>query len=299
MSAKELGPDFLIIGAHKSATTSLHDLLSEIPQVFMTKEKEPRYFALKDDDLDYRGPRDPASKCKYQSFSAYSNLFKGAKAGDIKGESSTLYIYDERAPLNIYQYNPEIKIIAILRDPIKRAISNYNYALMHGREDLDFEEALEMESKRIDLKWGPFWHYLKKGLYGVQLKRYFELFPKENIKVILYEDFINDQIQTTANVLEFLGVTNKDLPLSTNKSSNKTLIPKNKVAYLVIRYRNYIQKIIPSLVRQSEIGRKVNRLLFKSPHKVSEAIVDRLRKSYAEDKIVLEELIEKKIECWR
>ncbi|WP_462252970.1 sulfotransferase domain-containing protein [Ekhidna sp.] len=292
------GPNFLIIGAHKSATTSLHNLLSEIPDFFMTREKEPRYFALKDDDLDYRGPNDPASDCKFQTFDSYLSIFKEAKDTDLKGESSTLYLYDGRAAKNIHKFNPNIKIIAILRDPTKRAISNYNYGLMLGREKLRFDKALEREEDRIKSKWGPFWHYRSKGFYGKHLERYYELFPKENIKIIFYENFVKNQLKEVNEILEFLGRPESQVESVASQKSNRTLIPKNIVARLILSKRRYTLRPIPNWLRKTFLAKIVNGVLFTGPPEVSDEVKQSLRNGYKEDQKLLESLIGEKITCW-
>lgn len=298
MNSKTNGPNFLIIGAHKSATTSLHNLLSEIPHFFMSKEKEPRYFALKDDDLNYQGPNDPAASCRFQTLENYLNLFQGARDEDLRGESSTLYLYDDRAPNNIKEYNPDIKLIAILRDPTKRAISNYTYGLMLGRENLSFENALEEEDNRIKSNWGPFWHYRNKGFYGTHLERYYNLFPKENIKVIFYENFVKNQGETLIEILNFLGAPISKVENVISQKSNRTLIPKNWVAKLIISRRRYTLRPIPTWLRRSKAGNIVNNILFDGPPEVSEHVKQSLKKGYEEDKKLLESLIGEKITCW-
>ncbi|NQZ75376.1 MAG: sulfotransferase [Ekhidna sp.] len=293
-------PTFFIVGAHKSATTSVHDSLAQIEGIFMSPVKEPRFFALKDDNLDYRGPNDPASKCDYQSIDAYQALFEKAKAGDQIGESSTLYLYDERAPENILKYVPDARIIAILRDPIKRAHSNFNYSVMLGREDqVSFRQALDKEEERISLGWGPFWHYKRKGLYGDQLDRYYKLFGHERIKVIKYEDLQSSFENQIKEILSFLDIQ-FDLDITVQRpESNKTSVPKGFVSRFFVSNKTLIRKVIPTSLRKSlNIQKLYSSKLFGKPDPISENDVEYLKDYYLSDRVKLESNTKLKFNDW-
>ena len=117
-------PNFLIIGAAKAGTTSLYRYLEQHPDVFMSEFKEPRFFALENDPLDYRGPNDPAAHCEYKTLEAYETLFAGVRNERAAGEASTLYLYHEDAAERIRHYVPDMKMIAVLRHPVEQAYSN-------------------------------------------------------------------------------------------------------------------------------------------------------------------------------
>lgn len=222
-------PNFLIIGAHKAGTTSLYHYLNQHPEVYLPEIKEPRFFALKDEKLNYQGPNDPANRCNYRTVEKYKSLFKNSEKFKMRGEASTIYHYSKIAPLNIKEFIPNVKIIMILRHPVQRAFSNYVYALRDRREtESNFKFAIEKESIRIKNNWGPLWHYKQRGLYGEQMERYFELFKKEQIKFVLYEDFTDDPLKTYTDICNFLHVDNTFKP-NLDLNFNPSGIAKNNM----------------------------------------------------------------------
>lgn len=130
-------PNFLVIGAHKAGTTALYNYLKQHPQVYMSPAKEPRFFALEGKNLKFLGPKkDPGNRCRFTTLEAYRELFQGVSSEVAIGEASTLYLYSQEAPKRIQHYIPDAKLIAILRNPIKRAYSNFVHAMQDDREVL-------------------------------------------------------------------------------------------------------------------------------------------------------------------
>ncbi len=132
---KALWPHFLVIGAGKSGTTSLHEYLKQHPQIFMAR-KEPNFFAY--ENLDPSTLDDPDDREHYaQSFvspESYLNLFAEAREGQLRGEVSNTYISKDGAWANIQRRLPEVKLIAILRHPAKRLFSRYTHLLRDGQD---------------------------------------------------------------------------------------------------------------------------------------------------------------------
>ena len=151
-------PSFLIVGAQKSGTTSLYHYLSQHPQVFMSSVKEPNFFAFEGQQVDYRGPAgQPASINLYSvtDWDDYQRLFADAGAAVALGEASTLYMAVPGTAERIRQRIPDVRIIAILRDPVDRAFSSYLHCRRTGREPYaEFETALQHERERIADNWG-------------------------------------------------------------------------------------------------------------------------------------------------
>jgi hypothetical protein len=294
-------PNFFIIGAHKSATTTLHEILSEIPGICMSNVKEPRYFALKDDKLNYNGINDPSAVCEYQNIETYLSLFANTENAQAIGESSTLYLYDERAPQNIHEAVPDAKIIAVLRDPVKRAFSNYNYGVMLGREPIKtFSKALDKEDERIQKNWGPFWHYKNKGLYGKQLSRYFALFKNTNIKIVFYEDLIANYESEVRSVLDFLGIFSNNFEIKKHKS-NETLVPKSKIMRFILENKQFAKNLFPKKLRikvKNFLFNKQKDSLFEKPKQIQPEEIEYLREFFIEDRTILESLLGKKITHW-
>ena len=162
----------------------------------MSEFKEPRFFALENDPLDYRGPNDPAAHCEYKTLEAYTALFSGVTHERAIGEASTLYLYHPDAAERILHYEPDMKLIAVLRHPVEQAYSNFVYLRRDGREPCeDFREAVALEEHRTkELRWGPLWHYTGRGFYGEQLERYFARFDRSQIRIYLFEDLRADPV---------------------------------------------------------------------------------------------------------
>jgi hypothetical protein len=168
-------PNFLIIGAQKSGTTSLYNYLKQHPQIFMPRLKEPHFFT-------YEGqlPPHPSVVTSWQDYRA---LFADARDEIAVGEASPSYLHGEQAPRRIAHYFPTIKLIAILRNPADRAFSNWMHNVSYGREELDFGQALQAEERRIQEGVGYLFWYRYKGFYHRHLTRYLALFDRTQLRV--------------------------------------------------------------------------------------------------------------------
>ena len=200
MSSKT--PNFFVIGAMKSATTSLYTYLCQHPEIFMTKVKEPMFFNNYRQNNHYHiiGKTDR----KNTDFDEYISLFSAVNDEIAIGEASPSYMYNEKAPSLIKEKFPNTKIISILRHPTDRAYSNFLHVKRAGRETEDnFQRSIEIEGDRINNNWSPLYHYINQGYYSNQLKRYFDIFPKENIKVYLFEDLVTRPQKTLRDILHF------------------------------------------------------------------------------------------------
>jgi len=178
-------PNFLIIGAMKSGTTSLYHYLKQHPQIYMSPVKEPKFFALEGEPFysDSRGSGGLARIKGIRELKSYQEQFEGVSHEIAIGEASPLYIYVPKAVERIKYYIPEAKLIAILRHPVDRAYSHFLHWIQRGLEPLDsnFESVIREEEIRISQDWSPNWHYKQRGSYYQQLKRYYENFNREQI----------------------------------------------------------------------------------------------------------------------
>ena len=210
-------PNFLIIGAAKAGTTSLYDYLNQHPQIYMSPIKEPRFFALEGEKLDFRGPAQGINQTSVTTWEQYCQLFQEATTEKAIGEASTIYLSNPKAPHRIKHYLPEVKLIAILRDPAERAFSSYVHLVRDGYENLSFTEAVEAEPTRIKENWQPLWYYKERGFYYEQLQKYFAIFKPEQIKIYLYEDLAVDSTAVIQDLSRFLGVDDSFTPDLTRK----------------------------------------------------------------------------------
>jgi len=202
-------PDFIIIGAQKSGTSSLYACLGQHPELVPSYRKEVHFF---DGGLDptvdtfARGPE------WYRShFPSRSNVSAHAKTF----EASPLYIFNPLAARRLFDLIPEVKIIAVLRNPTERAISHYFHSIRNGDEQLPLNEALKQEEQRLqsvianaDYKNRTFigQSYKSRGMYKQQLERYLNHFPWQQILVLSSEEFFSEPDTTLRRVFEFVGV---------------------------------------------------------------------------------------------
>ena len=199
-------PNFLIIGAAKSGTSSLYMFLMQHPEIYMSPTKEPHFFSFDNESKMTQGPGDPIHEA-ITDFDAYQAQFDGVTNEKAIGEASTSYLYRPEAPGRIHAILPDVKLIAILRDPADRAFSAYMHVVRDKRETAkNFAEALSLEETRKAAGWEPIWHFTSVGHYYEQLQRYYELFTPEQIRVYLFEDLINNHAESLANIYDFLGV---------------------------------------------------------------------------------------------
>jgi hypothetical protein len=248
-------PTFLVLGAQKAGTTALFYALSKHPEVFASKLKEPSFFTDAAEALaDAAGPGDEVTRMM-DSLEDYQALFAEASGAQARGEASTSYLYDTGAPEKIRGLVPDAKMIAILRNPVDRAYSNFLYLIREGREPLhDFREALAEEGRRRAEGWSTTWRYLDKGLYADQVERYLAHFDREQLRCYLYEDYNEDPQATVTDVYRFLGVDDgfsQDLSIRLNVSG----LPKSKrlqsVSRRSRRLKWMIDPLIPDRLRKS------------------------------------------------
>lgn len=135
-------------------------------------------------------------------------MFDDAPYGVLRGESSAFYLHDFAAHTRIRDLVPRARLIAILRDPVDRAYSNWLHLWADGLEPIgDFVRAFEAETERVDAGWGFFWEYRGLGLYGRQLQHLFQVFPRNQVLLLRYRELIDHPNVTLQRIHLFLGVT--------------------------------------------------------------------------------------------
>jgi hypothetical protein len=175
----------------------------------MSPVKEPKFF-LTDGPPPRRGGG-PGDVQTYREHiwrrEDYEALFDGAPPGSLRGESTPFYLYDRQAQQRIRALIPGVRMIAILRDPIERAHSNWTHLWSAGLDPIgDFPAACAVEDRRVAAGWAPFWHYTRLGRYGEQLDHLLTLFPRERVFMLRYRDLVDAPAQTLDAICAFLGV---------------------------------------------------------------------------------------------
>ena len=208
-------PNFLLIGAAKSGTSSLYDYLGQHPEIFVSPVKEPNFFALEGEVVDFQGPGDDRTinAVCITDIERYRALFREADEHAAVGEASTLYLYSSKAPERIKHYLPNARLIAVLRNPVERAFSSFLHLRLEGREPHDtFERALAEEPWRIGQNWQHLWHYRAMGLYAEQLERYYRAFGAEQLMIFKHEDLLADPVGVVQRICRFLAVDDSFVP---------------------------------------------------------------------------------------
>jgi hypothetical protein len=287
-------PNFLILGAQKSGTTSLFNYLGQHPEVYTSPVKEPHF-------LDYGGEsetgpsRSPNPPIK--SFGEYEKLFDGVRNEKAVGEATPTYLYLPGSPVLIKRLLPDAKLIAVLRDPTERAYSAYQHAVRNGREPLrSFAAALAEEDRRVLEGWPPRYHYRSRGFYHAQLSRYLDLFDRERVRVYLFEDLRNDPLGMIGDIFDFLGVS-ADFTPDVSTRYSRTGIPRSRaVGALAKRLRRptpALKRVVPFGARQWIKGR----VFVKAPP-MDPAVRQELVEAYREDVVALGDLLGRDLSAW-
>jgi hypothetical protein len=200
--AEELWPNFFIVGARKCAVTSLYFYLKNIPGVYMSPIKELYYFA-------------PNSvRSKRWNKEEYLGYFKNAKGHIAIGEATPIYLWDPDAPKVIHQTIPHARIVMSLRDPLERAYSQYLMSTKFVTKKSSFYDELIQSYKKQEKVHGISTLYVELGMYYDQVKRYFDIFGREQVKVLIFEEWLQDPVKYVNEVLAFLGVNYKVTEIS-------------------------------------------------------------------------------------
>ena len=291
-------PNFFVIGAGKSGTTSLWRYLEQHPEVYMSAIKEPNFFTFEGGVPDFRGPRTPWAVTDLE---AYRALFAGVSEEKAIGEASAYYLYSEEAPKRIRHHVPDAKLVAVLRNPVDRAYSHFLYRLAQGGEGLtDFAQALDAEEERVRERWGPSFHYKRRGFYHEQLSRYYDLFGPEQIRVYLYEDLKEDPVGMTQSIFRFLGVDDAFVP-DTSRRHNVARIPRSRALQAFIEkpnpFKSVLRPFLPKGLRKRIALNLRNRNLAKPPP-MPEGVREGLTEAYREDILKLQKLVGRDLSGW-
>ncbi len=249
-------PSFFIVGAPKSGTTAMYYYLKSHPNIFMPPyNKEPHYFA---NDL-HQSVEDKKPRHWTTDLNSYLDLFIKMKPTQIGGEASVYYLFSSKAAKNIFCYNPDSKIIIMLRRPTEMTYSLFFEQLYAGLEkDPYFYTAFKNRSGEmgsfggIKNSDGVFASYRELPLYYEQVKRYYDIFPHKNIYVIVFDDFQINTENIYREALRFLKVDESFKPIF--RVINKSRKPRSRLFKSLLDSRppfiiNIFRRIIPKIIR--------------------------------------------------
>lgn len=295
-------PNFLIVGAAKSGTTSLYHYLKQHPDIFIPERKECRFFS--DMPGKYSGPGDEIVNNRIiKDISEYKSLFSSNHEKKARGDISPDYLYFYKKSINnIKKYlGSQVKIIIILRNPVERAFSQYLHFFRDNREVLSFEEALRSEEQRRQNNWEWAWRYKDVGFYYNQVKAYNENFS--NIKIYLYGDLTKDPLTLLKNLCLFLEVNHKFIP-DISKKYNVSFIPKSNLVHNFLNQPNVIKNILKPFLKpflsDKQLGELVEnaKMINLYKPKMKKETRKHLIDIYREDILKLQDLIKRDLSHW-
>ena len=256
--------DFIIIGAQKSATTSLYKYLMPHPKIFMSSSKEAPFFS-----------KDELYQAGWESFVA--EYFEGAKQEQFWGTASPQYMGNPETPERIHSFMPDAKLIAVLRNPTDRAYSHYTMSVRRGNEERSFDEAIDELLKPDALQKArtvmpvveadnaeedESGHYLVWSEYGRILEDFLKHFPKEQLLVLYMDDIIEKPAEIYREVIDFIGVVDDGfVPANVGK----------------VYHKGGTQRIIPESWREAVKSNAVFRLFWD---RVPDTLRTRIRYVY-------------------
>ena len=295
-------PDFLIVGAQKSATTTIYKNLQLNPEIFMPDIKELNFFAYNHDDQEIKFYKNLNLGPNFRFVTNeddYFHLFNN-HSNDCCGECSVNYLSRYKKTIKkikkIYgnQYN-KLKIIISLRNPIERSFSHW---MMNSRDEIEkynFEKAMS-QNIDDDLSKVEYRNYLGNSLYSDSVKDFIENF--DNVHILYYDDISNNLLNEVNKILEFLNLDR--ISNINNAKYNVSGKPNNKIIYYLV-FKNYlfkdtIKKFIPEKIKNLIKNRIRNKMI---KDKIDIELKTKLKKYFLSDIKILSDLLKKDlVEMW-
>jgi Sulfotransferase domain len=229
--------DFIVPGAQKSGTTALYYFLRKHPQIALPDRQEIHFF---DDEEIFSRPVD---------YKLLHRAVRPTRKTRAIGEVTPSYLYWEPALERIHNYNPKIRLVILLRNPIDRAFAHWNMQRFKAREPLDFLEALREEPRRIATRLtiaSRRFAYVDRGFYWRQLERVFEFFPREQVKIVKFETFRDQKQESLDSIFEFLGVKGR----RNIRDKDRNVVPYQRA--MTDKERKYLGEVFAAEISKLE-----------------------------------------------
>jgi hypothetical protein len=270
--------DFMIVGAQKCGTTSLAAQLAAHPGICFCEIKEPGYFHQVE---DWRS-----------GLEAYHQLF-APEDGQICGEASTMYTFLpewQGTHSRLFDYNPQLKLVYIMRDPVERVVSSYSHDFVRG--------FIKGSPERVVFE-NP--AYINRSRYAVQIRPYLELFPRESVLLLIFEEYVADQLDAIQQIGAFLGISAEPFvaigPVEKHKSVGQWYLKYPALRAMV--KSSAFQAVRPHLsasIRQP-IRRRFSNRLETRPY-FSQSLKETIWRFVEDDVRCLEELLDRRLDIW-
>jgi len=299
-------PDFFIVGHAKSGTTALYTMLRRHPQIYMPDSKEPWFFA---DELHVRTPPRPGGTP--ETLDAYLSWFTAAQPGQRVGEATALYLWSRTAARRIASVRPDARIIAILREPASFLNSlHLQFLQTYIETEQDLRTAIALEPERRQGRRIPRHTYWPSALlysdhvrYVDQLRRYHAAFPREQVLVLIYDDFRRDNEGTVRQVLRFLDVDDT-VPVE-QLHANPTVRARsqrlNELVHAVSvghgpvsrATKAAVKTLTPPRLRRSALEATQRHLVYADPRPPDEQLMLELRRRFRDEVVALSEYLDR------
>jgi Sulfotransferase family len=290
-------PDFFIVGHAKCGTTALWEALRRHPQIYMPPQKEPWFFAR--DNPQPEGERSiEVTGKRSETLEEYMALFAAARPDQRVGEGSTSYLWSPVAARAIAGVQPEARIVAIVREPASFLCSLHLQLLSNNTEsEKDFRRAIELEPLRREGRELPryaFWPrtlmYSERVRYAEQLRRFHAVFPREQVRVLIYDDFRADNEGTVREVLRFLGV-DETYPLGVADVNPTRRVRSVRLSHLtrMLQYgrgpvsgavKPAVRRVLSTRARKAFLWPLHRRLVYGAPKPADEEFMLELRRRF-------------------
>ncbi len=271
--------DFLIIGAQKSGTTSLANQLSTHNNILISIPKEPHFFS-----------KNPDWK---ESISEYHRLFPNPNS-KICGEASTTYTFSPDfgdVAKRIREYNPNIKLIYIMRQPVDRVISQFSHDTVKANNKPRAIESILSDAS-----------YINRSRYGMQLKPYLDCFPREHILLLVFEEYVNNTLYTLENIASFLGVSfsgfPKQLDLRARNVTSEKIVHSSLTKKLT---KSHVAQLIRNKASEKLLG-MLSSMMYRNSNPQIEVppwIKQKLWSQLENEVLMIEKLLDRRIDLWR
>ena len=260
-------PDFLVVGAAKAGTTSLHNYLSQHPQIATTSPKETFFFVGEEVDPCRGVGWWYAPRPILRDIEEYSCLFAKTGPRIVSGESCVAYLYFPKAAARIRAANPNCKLIVVLRNPAERAFSNYQHTLRDNLEPLSFRKALDAAEQRLREGWWFGFDHIGNSRYGVKVQNIYEHFPADQVRILWYDDLCRDPVAFCRDIFTYIGVD----PYFRIDAFNKLLVGqierrwvRHRMLAMTAPFRPVARRVLSTSVRNS-IGRRIKKARYFRP----------------------------------
>lgn len=272
--------DFLGIGAQKAGTSWLHRMLGAHPEIFMAQaeDKDLKFFSAR---YDY-------------GYAWYERHFATDGGAKRRGEFSTSYFYSQEAPARVRRYNPHVRLVLSLRDPVDRLVSHHRHEVRTGRlgADVPLETALADNPS-----------YVEQSLYFTQLTRWLEHFPLASFHVVIFEELFRDPARGLREMYDFVGTSPSFVPESLHEKINEGRVPRSRLLDAGVRVSTSalramgLGRLVES-AKKAGLGKKVKAANSRSGDALDAALAARLRETFAAENEQLAKLLGRDLSIW-